>query len=74
MTDAARQLNVNLPADLIRRCKHAAIDLDQSLSMFVADALVSHLAAHGMAAEDDKVQRSNGHSESRGARARKGES
>ena len=62
MPDTARQLNVNLPADLIRECKHAAIDMDQSLSMFVANALVSHLVALGMAADDEKVQKSNGHS------------
>ena len=58
MPDTARQLNVNLPADLIRECKHAAIDMDQSLSTFVANALVTHLAALGVPAEDEKVQRS----------------
>jgi len=38
-----KQLNVNLPAQLVRECKHAAIDVDQSLSAFVADALRQHL-------------------------------
>ena len=38
-----KQLNVNLPAQLVRECKHAAIDVDQSLSAFVADALRRHL-------------------------------
>ena len=45
MSGALRQLNVNLPAALIRECKHAAIDTDQSLSAFVAQALHRHLAS-----------------------------
>ncbi len=40
-----RQLNVNLPAELVRECKHAAIDADMSLGAFVAEALQRHLAA-----------------------------
>lgn len=40
-----RQLNVNLPAELVRKCKHAAIDADMSLGAFVAQALQRHLAS-----------------------------
>jgi len=40
-----RQLNVNLPAELVRECKHAAIDADMSLGAFVAEALQRHLAS-----------------------------
>ena len=42
--DAKQQFNVYLPAPLVRRVKHAAIDADQSLSSFVEQALEAHLA------------------------------
>ena len=64
MPDTARQLNVNLAADLIRECKHAAIDMDQSLSTFVSRALVSHLAALGVAAKDENCRRTKATPES----------
>ncbi len=43
--DAKQQFNIYLPAGLVRRVKHAAVDSDQSLSAFVADALERHLQA-----------------------------
>ena len=41
-----QQFNVYLPADLIRRVKHASVDAGQSLSAFVEDALREHVRRH----------------------------
>jgi predicted DNA-binding protein len=45
MEDAGprQQLNIYLPAALVRRVKHASVDAQQSLSAFVAEALERHL-------------------------------
>ncbi len=40
---AKQQFNIYLPADLVRRVKHAAVDADRSLSEFVEAALEAHL-------------------------------
>lgn len=40
---AKQQFNIYLPADLVRRVKHAAVDADRSLSEFVENALEAHL-------------------------------
>jgi predicted HicB family RNase H-like nuclease len=41
--DAKQQFNIYLPAELVRRVKHAAVDADRSLSDFVAGALEAYL-------------------------------
>ena len=38
-----QQFNIYLPAELVRRVKHAAVDADASLSRFVEDVLTEHL-------------------------------
>lgn len=40
------QFNVYLPRGLIRAVKHAAVDADRSLSVFVQTALEEFLARH----------------------------
>ncbi|MEV6625992.1 CopG family transcriptional regulator [Amycolatopsis sp. NPDC051106] len=38
-----RQFSVYLPAELIRRVKHASVDADESLSAYVERVLEDHL-------------------------------
>jgi predicted HicB family RNase H-like nuclease len=42
-SDAKRQFSVYLPAELIRRVKHASVDADESLSAYVERVLEDHL-------------------------------
>lgn len=44
MSADKQQFNVYLPAELVRRVKHAAVDANQSLSLFVELALQDYLA------------------------------
>lgn len=50
-----QQFNVYLPADLVRRVKHAAIDSDTSLSGFVERALTAFL--EHLDREDEEADR-----------------
>jgi catechol 2,3-dioxygenase-like lactoylglutathione lyase family enzyme len=50
-----QQFNVTLPAELVRRVKHHAIDVQLSLSDFVALALDRHLDAGSSATKDGPV-------------------
>lgn len=45
-----QQFNIYLPPELIRKVKHAAVDSRQSLSDFVADALLAYV-------DDDSAER-----------------
>lgn len=48
-----RQFNLYLSEDLIKRVKHAAIEAEQRLSDYVAQALERQLTDHGAEHEED---------------------
>ena len=43
MPSGKQQFNIYLPAELVRRVKHASVDANQSLSTFVEEALHAYL-------------------------------
>jgi hypothetical protein len=49
-----KQFNVYLPPELIRDLKHYAVDVDQSLSQVVEDALTAWLSLHGRAQASER--------------------
>ena len=56
MDEKKQQFNVYLPPQLIREVKHAAIDLDQSLSDLVEKALLAYLDARQHSAEPNSTK------------------
>jgi predicted transcriptional regulator len=44
LPEKKQQFNIYLPASLVRKVKHAAVDANQGLSSFVEDALRHQLA------------------------------
>lgn len=51
MVAGKQQFNIWLPPDLVKRVKHASVDAEVSLSVFVEEAIEDHLARFG---EDDE--------------------
>lgn len=43
VSNGKQQFNIYLPAELVRRVKHASVDANQSLSTFVEQALDTYL-------------------------------
>jgi predicted HicB family RNase H-like nuclease len=54
MVEGKQQFNVWLPPDLVKRVKHASVDAQVSLSVFVERAIEDHLSRQADLDEEER--------------------